>query len=293
MSSTRQLCGDVTDKIWEAQRYKKLEVRLIEGSRVSALAHLLLPFFDLDLSKAFSAANMYFSRDFSRSKPARELMSDNKITEEMVDAKALAMQCGQISYIERMVSNREVARNGLLREHERRQRRAARLARKSNANDNEAQAGKKRRPRKRPHPNMASEKQIAANRANAKRSTGPKTAAGRATSSRNAYQHGLSLELPLNDPAFGARMDAMKQALIGGEEPIDQNTTAAAEFAEAQMKLLQIRKVRLDMLAELERECHDLQDFSRLVALDRYERLAHTKRRRAAQNFSPVRKEER
>jgi hypothetical protein len=133
---------------------------------------------------------------------------------------------------------------------------------------------------------MATEKQIAANRANAKRSTGPKTAAGRARSSRNAYRHGLSL--PLNDPALLARADAMMQVLLVGEEPIDQNTTAAAEFAEAQMKLLQIRKVRLDMLAELERQCHDQQNFSRLVALDRYERLAHTKRRRASEKLSPV-----
>jgi hypothetical protein len=61
---------------------------------------------------------------------------------------------------------------------------------------------------------MATEKQIAANRANAKRSTGPKTAAGRARSSRNAYRHGLSLELPLNDPA--RPHDAMMQALLGG-----------------------------------------------------------------------------
>jgi hypothetical protein len=134
---------------------------------------------------------------------------------------------------------------------------------------------------------MATEKQIAANRANAKRSTGPKTAAGRAKSSRNAYRHGLSLDLPLNDPAYRARMEAMMQALLGGEEPMDQNIMT--EFAEAQMKLLQIRKVRLDLLAELERQCHDLQDFSRLVALDRYERLAHTKRRRASQRLSPVR----
>ena len=77
-------------------------------------------------------------------------------------------------------------------------------------------------------------------------------------------------------------MDAIMQALLGGGEPIDQNISAAAEFAEAQMKLLQIRKVRLDMLAELERQRGDLHDFSRLVALDRYERLAHTKRRRAS-----------
>jgi len=47
---------------------------------------------------------------------------------------------------------------------------------------------------------MATEKQIAANRANAKRSTGPKTAAGKLKSSRNAYRHGLSGPL-LSDPA--------------------------------------------------------------------------------------------
>ena len=38
---------------------------------------------------------------------------------------------------------------------------------------------------------MASEKQIAANRANAKKSTGPKTAAGQLKSSRNALRHGF------------------------------------------------------------------------------------------------------
>jgi hypothetical protein len=54
------------------------------------------------------------------------------------------------------------------------------------------------------------------------------------------------------------------------------------------MKLLQIRKVRLDLLAELERG-RDFQDFSRLVALDRYERLAHTKRRRASEKLAPDR----
>jgi hypothetical protein len=39
---------------------------------------------------------------------------------------------------------------------------------------------------------MASEKQIAANRANAQKSTGPKTAAGRSKAGRNAFWHGLS-----------------------------------------------------------------------------------------------------
>ena len=41
---------------------------------------------------------------------------------------------------------------------------------------------------------MASEKQVVANRANAKRSTGPKTVAGKALSRMNAHKHGLTAE---------------------------------------------------------------------------------------------------
>ena len=41
---------------------------------------------------------------------------------------------------------------------------------------------------------MASDKQLIANRANAMRSTGPKTAAGKALSRMNAHKHGLTAE---------------------------------------------------------------------------------------------------
>jgi len=41
---------------------------------------------------------------------------------------------------------------------------------------------------------MSSEKQIAANRANAKRSTGPNTSGGKARSRMNAWKHGLRAE---------------------------------------------------------------------------------------------------
>jgi hypothetical protein len=50
---------------------------------------------------------------------------------------------------------------------------------------------------------MASQKQIDANRANAQRSTGPKTPEGKAASSLNALKHGLTAELaviPGEDP---------------------------------------------------------------------------------------------
>jgi hypothetical protein len=43
---------------------------------------------------------------------------------------------------------------------------------------------------------MTTEKQIAANRLNARRSTGPKTAAGKRRASQNALRHGLTLPPP-------------------------------------------------------------------------------------------------
>lgn len=42
---------------------------------------------------------------------------------------------------------------------------------------------------------MASDRQIAANRRNARRSTGPRSSAGKSRASRNSYRHGLSANI--------------------------------------------------------------------------------------------------
>jgi hypothetical protein len=88
---------------------------------------------------------------------------------------------------------------------------------------------------------MATEKQIAANRANAQKSTGPKTAAGRLKSSRNAFRHGLSLPLWL-DTATSEKIDAIAQALTRDQADED-HLSAATELAQAQLQLLRIREV--------------------------------------------------
>ena len=75
---------------------------------------------------------------------------------------------------------------------------------------------------------MATEKQIAANRANAKRSTGPRTLAGKTISSRNACRHGLSNSLRL-DPLTSAKIDAIAVAVAGKAVNEDQ-LTSATEF---------------------------------------------------------------
>src|SRR5215218_7521308 len=126
---------------------------------------------------------------------------------------------------------------------------------------------------------MASEKQIAANRANAKRSTGPKSALGKSKSSRNAVRHGLSR--PLSIDAASAEAQAIARALIA-DGADDQQQFAATELAAAQLELLRIRAERARMLASVDPASGDPAELKRLLALDRYERLAHTRRRRAS-----------
>jgi hypothetical protein len=125
---------------------------------------------------------------------------------------------------------------------------------------------------------VATDKQIAANRANAKRSTSPKTAAGRLKSSQNAFRHGLSCP-PRLAPGMSTKFEAIAHAL----RAVGENTEAATECAEALLDLARIRSVRAQITAAMEiHEYGDVQELRRLAALDRYERLAKTKRRRAS-----------
>ena len=127
---------------------------------------------------------------------------------------------------------------------------------------------------------MATDRQIAANRANALRSTGPKTAVGLARSSRNAVRHGLSCPLQL-DFAMSEKADAIAH-ILAGKGANDEQLTSTMEVAHAEVELLRIRRVRAELMAAIDVACCDPHQLRRLVALDRYERYAHTKRRRAS-----------
>jgi hypothetical protein len=126
---------------------------------------------------------------------------------------------------------------------------------------------------------LATEKQIRANRANAQKSTGPKTAAGRLRSSRNAVRHNLTVAPPHD----AATTDAMVQMLVG--QGIKAQLAAATEIALAQQQLLRIRQVRAELAAHVQLATLDIPTLRRLAALDRYERMALTRRRRATRQL--------
>jgi len=57
-------------------------------------------------------------------------------------------------------------------------------------------------------------RQERANRANAKSSTGPKTAPGKARSAQNALRHALNVSV-LSDPAFAPQVEAIARKIAG------------------------------------------------------------------------------
>ena len=66
---------------------------------------------------------------------------------------------------------------------------------------------------------MATEKQIAANRLNAKNSTGPRTEHGKRRSRRNAIRHGLTAETTIGVLEDPAAYKALQRAIYSDYRP--------------------------------------------------------------------------
>jgi hypothetical protein len=150
---------------------------------------------------------------------------------------------------------------------------------------------------------VISDRKIAANRRNARRSTGPRTAATKARAARNALRHGLSIPLA-RDPMASAEIDRLAAVLVGRSAP-PARLEQAHIAAEAELELLRVRahrKALLDRKAiELavdqpnddrrrsepvafdgEHEARALAAaLPKLEVLERYERRATSRRKRA------------
>jgi len=128
---------------------------------------------------------------------------------------------------------------------------------------------------------MTSDRKIAANRRNAKKSTGPRTETGRRRSRLNALRHGLAVAIG-SQPAFSEDIERLARALVGGG-PANE---FARQAAEAEIELLRIRKVRASQFNAIAgnpdappQAYAELAE--NLAKLERYERRAFSRRKRA------------
>ncbi len=137
---------------------------------------------------------------------------------------------------------------------------------------------------------MSSAKQIAANRANAAKSGGPKTLLGKARAKRNALRHGLTIPIGRN-PAVAAMIAEFACELVGNEAPqIEMDLARAA--AEGQFDIARIREQR-DHIFDRDVVKHVSPDpgaLKILLSLDRYEQRARSRRKKALHQLAHLRK---
>src|SRR3954447_7903793 len=91
---------------------------------------------------------------------------------------------------------------------------------------------------------MATPAQIAANRRNALKSTGPKSRAGKRRASSNSYRHGLSL----GTVAWQGETVEALAAQIAGADASDAAFGHARAAARAQLDLTRIRALKIEII---------------------------------------------
>ncbi len=145
---------------------------------------------------------------------------------------------------------------------------------------------------------MATDRQIAANRRNGALSRGPKTAAGKARSSRNALKHGLAIPIRRDRATARKIRRAARQMapLAVGDSILNAQIAAEANF--------ELARVRAAFEAVVARISHTsnagpgdtcstgsgksaapIRTLAELDKLDRYERRAFSRRRRALRDL--------
>jgi hypothetical protein len=93
---------------------------------------------------------------------------------------------------------------------------------------------------------MASERQVAANLRNARRSTGPRSGAGKKRASRNAYRHGLTLSIT-SSAASAKQLEKLVRKIAGNtENPILLERARA--LAQAELDLARVRRAKVALI---------------------------------------------
>jgi hypothetical protein len=93
---------------------------------------------------------------------------------------------------------------------------------------------------------LTSDRKIKANRQNARSSTGPKTAQGRARVARNALRHALSLPV-YSDPLLAEEVARLAREIAGSDADVEIHGLAQ-RIAEAQIDLYRVRCARHQFL---------------------------------------------
>jgi hypothetical protein len=95
---------------------------------------------------------------------------------------------------------------------------------------------------------VASERQIAANQANARKSTGPRSSAGKRRASGNAHRHGLSVRVDAGAP-LAPQLETRAHKIAGSTDDA-LTLEAAREIAQAERDLARVRQAKIAVIEQ-------------------------------------------
>jgi hypothetical protein len=133
---------------------------------------------------------------------------------------------------------------------------------------------------------MATRKQIEANRRNARKSTGPRTAAGRAASSRNALRHGLTAYQIVIPDASAVEFTAFYRERYEALAPVDPVGEGLVErIITCEWRLRRTYRVEARLMSKIEAPYSLSLILNQLGALSRYEAALDRALQRARHDF--------
>jgi len=133
---------------------------------------------------------------------------------------------------------------------------------------------------------MATRKQIEANRRNARKSTGPRTATGRAASSRNALRHGLTAYQIVIADESEAEFTAFYRERYESLAPVDPVGEGLVErIITCEWRLRRTYRVEARLMSKIEAPYSLSLILNQLGALSRYEAALDRALQRARHDF--------
>jgi hypothetical protein len=135
---------------------------------------------------------------------------------------------------------------------------------------------------------VTSPRKIKANGFNAKASTGPKSACGKARAAQNARSHGLSIPVAY-DRALIEVVESLAREIAGANS--ERILEYARRIAEAQIDIKRIRLARQVMLEQEKVATSGSGLIKQLTALDRYEQRARSRRKFAIRAYDLARQQ--